>query len=256
LEWQARVIGLEHTEGKIVNKQRSREEVPAHLAFQAKRQELTELDLRDRFARIYETNLWGSEESRSGTGSEGDQTLYVRQALPGLLQERKVRSFLDIPCGDFAWMRHVPMPGVDYIGADIVPVLVDANQSTYGHQDASAMAASRNFRVLDLTSDPLPTVDLVFCRDCLVHLSFAHILAAFANLKRSGSRWLLTTTFPDHDRNEDIEDGDWRLLNFEKAPFLLPPPLDLINEGCSEQDGKYADKSLGLWSIEQLPTSL
>jgi hypothetical protein len=42
---------------------------------------------------------------------------------------------------------------------------------------------------LDLTGDPLPRVDVVLCRDCLVHLSFQNIFRAFANLRRSGSRY-------------------------------------------------------------------
>lgn len=236
-----------------VTRQRSREEVPAHQAFVARRGELQDLDLRDRFTRIYETNLWGSDVSRSGTGSDEDQTFHVRQALPGLLYDRQVRSLLDIPCGDFAWMRHVAMPDIAYIGADIVPAVIAGNQQKYGHIEASEMAASRSFQVLDLTVDRLPEVDLVFCRDCLVHLSYRNIRAAIDNLKSSGSRWLLTTTFPEHRENEDIEDGDWRLLNFELPPFRFPSAAALINEGCSEQDGKYADKSLGLWEIASLP---
>jgi hypothetical protein len=64
---------------------------------------------------------------------------------------------------------------------------------------------------------------------------------------------LLTTTFPEHDQNSDIVDGDWRLLNLQRAPFLFPGPLRLINERCTEADGAYDDKSLGLWRIDSIP---
>lgn len=232
---------------------RNRAEVPAHQAFVAQREELHQLDLQQRFTRIYETNLWGSEASRSGTGSAEDQTARIRQLLPDFVRELDVQSMLDVPCGDFAWMRHVDLKGVAYTGADIVPHLVARNQEQFGTESADTEAGSRRFLELDLTADALPAVDLVFCRDCLVHLSFTNIWKAIANLRRSGSMWLLTTTFPAHPENEDIEDGDWRLLNLELAPFHFPPPVTLLNEGCTEQEGKYGDKSLGLWRIADLP---
>ena len=47
---------------------------------------------------------------------------------------------------------------------------------------------------------------------------------AFANLRRSGATWLLTTTFLEHHENADIEYGDWRMLNLTCAPFNLPAP--------------------------------
>jgi hypothetical protein len=220
--------------------------VPAHERFVQRAAELQHLGLRERFARIYETNLWGSEVSVSGSGSVDEQTAAIRAKLPVLLQELKVRSMLDLPCGDFGWMREVDLSGIAYTGADIVPDLIARHQHAF-------TGPSRRFSVLDLTRDALPTVDLVFCRDCLVHLSFLHVWQAISNLKVSGSRWLLTTTFPANPQNNDIEDGDWRLLNFELAPFSFPPPVAVLNEECTEHDGAFADKSLGLWALADLP---
>ena len=220
--------------------------VPAHLRYLERASELEGLGLKERFAHIYQTNLWGSDESISGSGSAVDQTRAIRAQLPVLLRELKVASMLDLPCGDFGWMREVDLSGVAYWGGDIVADLVARHERDFG-------GTERRFAVLDLTHDPLPAVDLVFCRDCLVHLSIAHIWDAIANLKTSASRWLLTTTFPDHPENRDIDDGDWRLLNLERAPFHFPPPTALLNEGCTEHDGAFADKSLGLWRVADLP---
>lgn len=199
----------------------------------------------ERFQRIYDSNLWGSD-SRSGLGSELDETERLRIAIPALLHSLGAKSLLDIPCGDFRWMSKADLEGIDYTGADIVPALVEQNQRAYGSE-------SRHFVRLDLTRDMLPTADVVLCRDCLVHLSFEHVHAAIKNIKRSGAKYLLTTTFPLHESNTDIPDGDWRLLNFEKAPFSFPAPLHVIEEGCREGDGSYADKSLGLWVVADLP---
>ncbi len=222
--------------------------VPAHLRYLERASELEGLSLKERFAHIYQTNLWGSDESISGSGSVIEQTRAIRAQLPVLLRELQVASMLDLPCGDLGWMREVDLSGVEYWGGDIVPELIARHQREFG-------GTGRRFAVLDLTRDPLPPVDLVFCRDCLVHLSTKHVWDAVANLKRSGSQWLLTTTFPDHPENHDIEDGDWRLLNLERTPFCFPPPTAILNEHCTEHDGAFADKSLGLWRIAELPDS-
>ena len=55
-----------------------------------------------------------------------------------------------------------------------------------------------------------------------------------------------------NDVNFDIENGDWRMLNLQTQPFVLPDPIVLINEQCEEVDGAYKDKSLGLWGLQQL----
>lgn len=46
--------------------------------------------------------------------------------------------------------------------------------------------------------------------------------------------------------------GDWRPLDFTKAPFHWPAPDELIVEGCTEGAGAFADKSLGLWNTRLL----
>lgn len=60
----------------------------------------------------------------------------------------------------------------------------------------------RKFIVLDITDDEISTVDLILCRDCLVHFSFREISSALENIKTSGSTYVLTTTFSRRDENE------------------------------------------------------
>jgi hypothetical protein len=196
------------------------------------------------FRDIYVSNTWGSDDSRSGTGSDQTQTGVIRGVLPGLFRELGVRSLLDIPCGDFHWMRLLNLD-LDYIGADVVPELIAANEACYG-------GPRRHFEVMDIATDDLPRVDLVFCRDLLVHFAFADAQRAIANLKRSGATWLLTTTFSGRQTNDDIRTGEWRPLNLQLPPFSLPPPVQLINEACTEWDGEWADKCLGLWRFADL----
>ena len=102
----------------------------------------------------------------------------------------------------------------------------------------------------DLTRIDLPRADLIVCRDGLVHLSFADASAAIDNFRRSGSRYLLATTFIDRGENEDVITGGWRVLNLQAAPFHLPAPLALVDERCTHTDGIYRDTRLGLWLLD------
>jgi SAM-dependent methyltransferase len=228
---------------------RSRPPVLANRRFRDHAAALEGRTLAETFSYIYDTNLWGAD-SRSGIGSELDATAGLRAALPELLRELNARVLLDIPCGDFGWLSEAILDIDEYIGADIVAAIVDGNQARYGN------GQRRRFVQRDITTDQLPCADVVLCRDCLVHLSSADIFRAFDNLKRSGGRYLLTTTFVELESNTDIASGDWRPLNLRLPPFTLPAPLAVILEGCTEEGGAYADKALALWEIAALPTAV
>jgi len=183
-----------------------------------------------------------ADESLSGPGSSLAQTAELRQRLLLLLQHIGARSLLDAPCGDFNWMQHVEL-GVDrYVGVDIVSALIARNRERYA-------GPRRRFELRDVMRELLPQAEVILCRDCLVHFSFTDIRRTLRNFERCGARYLLTTTFPRLGVNADIETGDWRPLNFQQAPFHFPTPLALINEKCTEAQGRYADKSLGLWLL-------
>jgi len=210
---------------------------------------LSELSIEERFARIYQTNLWFDAESRSGTGSNLDETAQLRASLPPLLRRLNARRLLDVPCGDFNWMSHVDLSGIEYIGGDIVKPLIEANRERYE-------SPARRFMKVDVIKGHLPQADVILCRDCLVHFSFANIISAFRTMKSSGADYLLTTTFPAREVNKNIVDGDWRPLNLEASPFVLPAPINVIVEGCTEEGGAYADKALAVWRVSDLPMQL
>jgi hypothetical protein len=207
----------------------------------------SELDSVEAFRTAFYANHWGGA-SRSGPGSTPDQTAEIAGAFPALLERLQVGRLLDVPCGDFSWMAMVDLGAVSYIGGDLVPDIVERNRRGHG-------AADRAFLQLDVTTSELPAADLMLCRDCFVHLSNIHVGAALENIARSEIQWLLATTFPEESTNVDIVTGDWRPIDLTKPPFNLPPPVELLNEGCTEQDGAFSDKSLGLWHVSSIPTS-
>ena len=194
------------------------------------------------FDGIFRDNDRGRDESVSGPGSCLAQTHEIRKLLPFLLEDLGVRTLLDAPCGDFHWMQHVKLGVDNYFGIDIVKELIARNRHKYGR-------SNRHFLIGNLASDPLPRADLILCRDCLVHYSYADIFRIIGNLRRSGSTYLLMTTFPGREENQDIQTGGWRPLNLERAPFGLPRPLRIISEKCTERGGIFSDKSLGLWRL-------
>ncbi|MDP8980445.1 MAG: class I SAM-dependent methyltransferase [Acidobacteriota bacterium] len=196
------------------------------------------------FTQIYLTNAWGERESVSGPGSSETRTRLLRPRLTALVRDLGVRSLLDLPCGDFNWMRFTELPGVDYIGADIVPQLVHGNLSRHA-------GPGRRFMQLDMLRDPLPKADLILCRDGLVHFSFRDIAIALRAMQESRSTYLLATTFTDHAANEDIATGEWRPLNLELSPFCFPPPLRVVEDG-PRADGTWADKILSLYRLDDL----
>jgi hypothetical protein len=175
----------------------------------------------DVFTDIHDHNRWGGRQSVSGQGSDLAQTATIRAALPQIVRELQVRSMLDAPCGDFHWMQHVDLGDCDYVGGDIVATLAARCQAQFG-------GPGRRFMHLDITKDDLPPVDMIFCRDCFIHLPLGLVEAALRNFKRAGAKYLFTTTIPNKKVNSDVVAGGYRPINLRLPPFHFPPPLRMI----------------------------
>jgi SAM-dependent methyltransferase len=198
--------------------------------------------IRDAFTRHYRLKDWLEPETVSGRGSTLSSTATIRRELPALLAELGIRSVLDAGCGDFHWFQAMEIELARYVGVEVVEELAALNRERFGNP-------RREFAALDITRDDLPRVDLILCRDVLVHLKNRQIRAALRNFRRSGSSYLLATTFTGDHPNEDAPLGGWRPLNLERPPFALGPPLRLISERDTVEDQRYLDKSLGLWAL-------
>lgn len=206
-----------------------------------------EFSLRDsnsNFRKIYLENLWKDPESRSGPGSSRKATEALRITLPLIVRELQITTMLDAPCGDLAWMSELDLPLQRYIGVDLVPELIDDLKKKYD-------GTRREFMVKDIRTDPLPAVDLIFCRDCLIHLSNADALAALRNIKASGSKYLMTSNYPEHDANRDIFTSWFRAINLQKPPFSFPNPRKIVVE--ESMRGTFSSRTMGLWLVSELP---
>jgi len=194
------------------------------------------------FTDIYKNNRWKGLESRSGIGSDLKSTEHIQEELPKLFKELKISSILDIPCGDFWWLKEVDLSFLFYTGADIVEDIIKNNSENYSNE-------KRIFLKLDITKDFLPTSNLIFCRDIFIHLSFSDIKKAIKNIKNSSSKYLLTNSYDNIMINHDISTGGWRPINLMLPPFTFPRPIRSIHEKFFEKD---YDKNLYLWKISDL----
>jgi 2-polyprenyl-3-methyl-5-hydroxy-6-metoxy-1,4-benzoquinol methylase len=195
-------------------------------------------NLQDVFYKIFSNNSWGGRESVSGPGSSLSSTKQIIPEISNTLLKLNVSSMLDMPCGDFNWMQYVNLKNIKYTGVDIVPDIVNNNNRRYSSTNIT-------FKTMDATVDDIGYHDLIFCRDMLVHLSYKEIFCVLKNIKLSGSKYLMFTTFDIQEENKDTVTPKWRPLNFQLAPFNFPQPVAMIKE-------KHKGKLLALYAIESI----
>src|ERR1035437_3508687 len=102
---------------------------------------------------VFKENLWGGSESRSGPGSNLQNTSEIRVRIPKLLKKYNIKLFIDAPCGDFNWMKVINKKLEElldsYLGIDIVDEVIELNNKTFATDKIK-------FTRADLTKDKLP----------------------------------------------------------------------------------------------------
>ena len=69
---------------------------------------------KDIFTHIYKNNKWGDKYSFSGSGSNLNQTKIILENLPRIINKYEIKSILDLPCGDFYWMKEYNFQDLKY----------------------------------------------------------------------------------------------------------------------------------------------
>jgi SAM-dependent methyltransferase len=138
----------------------------------------SDLSLPETFRRIYNTKAWGDEGERfhSGAGSRGQIAEHYCSSVIRFIQEHRVRSVVDLGCGDFSVGSVIQKAtGVRYVGIDVVPELIE-------HLTNTVQSPLISFDCLDITRDLLPQADLCLIRQVLQHLSNQEIDQILRNL--------------------------------------------------------------------------
>ncbi len=176
----------------------------------------------------------------SGDGSQLCTTETVRRELPVIFKKYGIKSVTDAPCGDFFWMQYVDLGGIDYIGYDAIDEIVAANITKFERSGV-------HFEQLDILNNIVRQSDLIICRDFLFHISNADICNVLANFKKSGSTYLLSTTFTYITVNKDksSDDYDSRPINLMVEPLNLGQPI----YSFVEEHPECRHRSMSLWKI-------
>jgi len=170
------------------------------------------------YAVVYEYNVWGSDVSRSGTGSDlwSPEARLAVTALEAVIDRFQIRSVLDCACGDATWV--VPYfvarnPSVAYCGVDIVAEVIEQNRLRH---------PGLNFLALDLAESALPAgADLVFSKETMNHMPLEDAERAIRRFAATGARYLLTNV---HEGSANEAGRDKRCYTtYIKYDFTLPP---------------------------------
>jgi len=200
------------------------------------------------FTWIYDKHFWCKDETTplSGVGSTLEATETLRILLPDIIKILNIETIFDAGCGDFTWMSKTDISVKQYIGADIVESVIKENKKRYENE-------THQFYCADIVTDEIPKVDLILCRDCLIHMSFDAIKQTIQNFKKSGATYLLVTTYPHIKINDqDIITGHFRPINLMSYPFYFPKPVMLFEELTGERDKKKWLRWIGVWCLDDI----
>jgi len=216
------------------------------------------------FTTIYENHLFGSKESRSGQGSNLEDTKFLREKLKEVIKEKEIRSVVDIPCGDFNWMKEIVFNFDSYIGGDIVKECVDTNNEQYSNKRIK-------FIEFDLLNDAIPDGDLLIVRDVIGHFPIEDGKKIVDNILKSNCKYLFSTTWAkktengwgkcnkiEVDRqNEGVEYGRFYPVNLMDEPFNFPEADIYLEEDVRVDNFENGNrKVLALWDLQRVKNYL
>ena len=198
-------------------------------------------DLQKLFLSFYAPDL--TENHESGASSKlGTQNL--RPRMKQLFNRHSIESIFDAGCNDCNWMSLVT-DYVDYQGGDISPAMIDHVRKEYPELDVISH---------DITTDPIPNVDLLFIRDVAIHLNNEDKLRVWKNWLSSNVPWILITHNREVSENTNFQYSDqfpFSSANWELDPWNFPKPLDFIDEYESNTIGVSNGRCMGLWHKDQ-----
>lgn len=163
-------------------------------------------------------NGWrgGREDgTQCGLSSTLANTKAIREWLPDLVERYAIQTVCDAGAGDLHWIKFVQWK-VDYRAFDLI-------------------SRHKSITQFDITTESLPTCDLILCRAVLNHLDTDRIVMALERFRDSGS-YLLATQF------NAVPAVASQFCRLDLRPWL-GEPLEQQEDTC----GKHA--MLALWRL-------
>ena len=212
------------------------------------------------FSGIYENYGFGSTESRSGPGSTLEETKLLREEIKRVVFEKGIKSVVDIPCGDFHWMKEIVFNFDYYTGGDIVEAAVKTNNERYGNSRIK-------FIHFDIVNDEIPEGDLLIVRDVIGHFPIEDGIKIIDNILKSKCKYLLSTTWAKktedswtncgptdvHRQNEGVNYGRFYPVNLMAQPFNFPAADIFLEENVRVDNFDNGNrKTLALWDLDKV----
>lgn len=164
-------------------------------------------------------------------------TTELRDKIVELFARHNISSIFDAGCNDCNWIKTIGQY-VQYQGGDISLAMV---------ADAWSRHPDLDIILHDVTTDPIPNVDLLFVRDVTIHLNNQDRRRLWDNWYRSNVPWILITHNTLVDQNIDfdysIEKFPFSAVNWQITPWNFPAPLEQVIDNNSN--------NMSLWHRSQ-----
>jgi SAM-dependent methyltransferase len=164
--------------------------------------------------------------------------------------KHNIKSVYDAGCGELNWMNpeRLRAGNIRYMGGDI---------SIHSVAYCKSMWPELSISLHDMTSDPLPQVDLVFSSDVVIHLENMDKIRFLRNFVNSESRYLLVTNDRGAISNDPVDyksEFPWAPVNWALAPWNFPPEIDCMPDLVPQPD--YPTRVMSMWSLSQVKEAI
>jgi SAM-dependent methyltransferase len=166
------------------------------------------------FNEIYLKNAW---TFGSGGGSLEESTRDYRGFLQNFMRANRIKSVLDLGCGDWQFSQFINWDGIDYTGIDVSDVVL-ANTKRFSRPGVQ-------FIELNALMEPLPKADLLIVKDVFQHWGNVEIIHFLPKLQKFERALVVTGggQSGSHLRpgiiNADIPTGSFRPVDLTQKPF-------------------------------------
>lgn len=169
------------------------------------------------FTKIYNECWWGKNENNEGSSGDGSTVAEAgpyMDFLQKFIEEKSIKSIVDIGCGDWNFSKHIDWGERSYLGVDVVKFIIEKNQENFTSENIHFIHA-------DILDTPLPSADLLLCKDVMQHLPNDDIKLFMEQVAKY--KYCLITndvnpkTFSSNNRQIPI--GHCRALDLTKPPF-------------------------------------
>ena len=177
-------------------------------------------DIEATFTQYYENASWGRNEhgeGYSGPGSQVSNTARYMKFLQDFVKKNKIKTIVDVGCGDWTFSQYLDWNGAEYTGIDIVKPVIEKNIKKFSSPKVRFIHS--NGIEMDL-----PKADLLICKDVLQHLPDREIHKFLKQLSKYKHCLITNDIDPKTKSSENIELSDFtcgRFMDLTKYPFNL-----------------------------------